>query len=113
MVSHPAVVEAAVVAIPDEKWGEVPKAFVTLKPGRTLPAEALHPLPHQAGWFQGAEGGRVRRAAQDVNRQGPEVRPARPGVGVTREAHQLSLIGIFSGSAEQVHLEHPQPSATT
>jgi fatty-acyl-CoA synthase len=33
LVSHPAVYEAAVVAVPDEKWGEVPKAFVSLKPG--------------------------------------------------------------------------------
>ena len=32
---HPAVMECAVVAIPDEKWGERPKAFVTLKPGAT------------------------------------------------------------------------------
>jgi fatty-acyl-CoA synthase len=30
---HPAVLEAAVVARPDEKWGEIPCAFITLKPG--------------------------------------------------------------------------------
>jgi 3-(methylthio)propionyl---CoA ligase len=30
---HPEVMEAAVVAEPDEKWGETPHAFVTLKPG--------------------------------------------------------------------------------
>jgi fatty-acyl-CoA synthase len=30
---HPAVSEAAVVAMPDEKWGERPKAFVELKSG--------------------------------------------------------------------------------
>jgi fatty-acyl-CoA synthase len=35
VVSHPAVLECAVVAIPDDRWGEVPKAFVTLKPGKT------------------------------------------------------------------------------
>src|SRR5262249_30453732 len=31
---HPAVMECAVVAVPDPKWGERPKAFVTLKPGQ-------------------------------------------------------------------------------
>jgi fatty-acyl-CoA synthase len=33
VAKHPAVLECAVVAIPDEKWGERPKAFVTLRPG--------------------------------------------------------------------------------
>jgi len=33
LVKHPAVLECAVVAVPHEKWGEVPKAFVTLRPG--------------------------------------------------------------------------------
>ncbi|MBV8601007.1 MAG: long-chain-fatty-acid--CoA ligase [Candidatus Eremiobacteraeota bacterium] len=41
LVSHEAVLECAVVAMPDPKWGEVPKAYVTLKPGRELTAEAL------------------------------------------------------------------------
>jgi len=33
---HPAVLAAAVVAMPDEKWGETPCAFVELKPGSTI-----------------------------------------------------------------------------
>ncbi len=38
---HPAVMEAAVVARPDEKWGEIPCAFVNLKPGAEATEEEL------------------------------------------------------------------------
>lgn len=38
---HPAVLEVAVVATPDEKWGERPKAFVELKPGEDASEEDL------------------------------------------------------------------------
>ncbi|MAU96598.1 MAG: acyl-CoA synthetase [Fulvimarina sp.] len=41
LYQHPAVQTAAVVARPDDKWGEVPLAFVELKPGRQASAEEL------------------------------------------------------------------------
>ena len=41
LCAHPAVLEAAVVGIPDDYWGERPKAFVTLKPGHEASEEEL------------------------------------------------------------------------
>ena len=41
LFSHPAVQLAAVVARPDEKWGETPCAFVELKPGASATADEL------------------------------------------------------------------------
>ena len=39
LYKHPAIQAAAVVAKPDEKWGETPCAFIELKPGKAASAE--------------------------------------------------------------------------
>jgi len=44
VASHPAVMECAVIAVPHAKWGEVPKAFVVLKPG--IVATAMEIVDH-------------------------------------------------------------------
>ena len=41
LYEHPAVLEAAVIGVPDDTWGEVPKALVVLKPGQRLDAREL------------------------------------------------------------------------
>jgi fatty-acyl-CoA synthase len=41
LYEHSAVLEAAVVGVPDAHWGEVPKAFVVLRAGESVSAEEL------------------------------------------------------------------------
>jgi acyl-CoA synthetase (AMP-forming)/AMP-acid ligase II len=53
LIAHPALVEAAVIAIPDEKWQERPLAVVVVRPGRTATADELREFlaPHFAKWW--------------------------------------------------------------
>jgi fatty-acyl-CoA synthase len=53
LYTHPAVLEAAVVAKPDERWGEVPYAFVALRPGmQASPEEILGHLRGRVAGFK-------------------------------------------------------------
>jgi len=86
LVTHPAVYETAVVAVPDEKWGEVPKAYVVLKPDATASEDDIknHVREHLAGFkvpksveFQaelpkGATGKILKRALRDPHWEGME-----------------------------------------
>ena len=78
LYQHPAVLEAAVVARPDETWGEAPLRLCHVE-GRLLGDRSRDHrlLPRESGAFQSAQDGRVRPVAQDVDRQGLEVHPAR------------------------------------
>lgn len=47
---HPDILEAAVVAIPDSQWGERPKAFITVKPGKQLGStQVIEWAKHRSG----------------------------------------------------------------
>ena len=81
--AHPAVLECAVVAAPDPKWGEVPVAIVVLKPGQQLRGAADRVSAGAHREIQDAAHRRIHgnAAAQDRHRQDPEARVARTLLG--------------------------------
>jgi fatty-acyl-CoA synthase len=49
-MAHPALAEAAVIAIPDEKWSERPLAVLVFKPGQQAAPAELNALLLQSGF---------------------------------------------------------------
>ena len=79
MLTHPAVLECAVVGVPDPYRGETVKLFLALKPGQSLTAEAMTQfLADKLSAHRDAEADRIpRQPAQDRHRQDLQEGPPR------------------------------------
>ena len=87
IMDHPDVLEVSVIGVPDEKWGEVPKAFVVPVPGSALTAasgDRIH--AQEIVTFQVPQACGVRGVAEDCDRENSEICSARTRVGGSREA---------------------------
>ena len=89
--AHPAVLECAVVAIPHERWGERPKAFVTLKHGATASEEEIVAFCRgRLAHFKCPDVITFRQLPKTSTGKVQKYRAARTRVGRRRAPHQLA-----------------------
>ena len=93
LAEHPSVGDCAVIGVPDEQWGEVPKAVVVAAPGQTLDTDALlaHCRANLAG-FKCPKSVDVWPSCPATPRQGAEEGSPRACTGRPRPSNGSCLI---------------------
>ena len=116
LMAHPAVREAAVIAIADERWGERPLACVVLAEGAQVGADELreHLRERVARWWLPERVRVHRRAAEDERRQVRQEGAARRAHGGSgsRGASGMRLGGVTVRAVAPPALE-PAAAATS
>ena len=121
LYKHPAVQAAAVVAKPDEKWGETPCAFVELKPGQSATTDELMAwCKNNLAGYKVPAPRRVRRAAEDQHGEDSEVQAAGDGEGgvdrprvsqpqVLRRHHPVEVLAVGARARGRPMAPGPKP----
>ena len=101
LYKHPAVQAAAVVAKPDDKWGETPCAFIELKPGQERDQGRPDRLvPKKSRQLQMPAPRGVHRIAENLDRQDSEIQVAGDGEGGVKRIFLSPLAGRGWRAAE-------------
>ena len=89
LAEHPAVMEVAIIGVPDDRWGETVKAVVSLNPGTEATEEELIGFAASTSRVQVPDVGRHHRgAAPQPHGQDPQARPAQALLGGPRPPGQ-------------------------